>query len=333
MLVSSAHAIFKRWLGTEYDLDALDAVLAAAAVERLNGDPLWLLLISGSGNAKTETVQALDGIAATITSTISSPAALLSGTSRREVSKDATGGLLRKMGSRGVLVIKDLTSLLSTSRDSRAEVMAALREIHDGRWERNLGTDGGRSIEWRGRITVVGAVTTVWDTAHDVIAAMGDRFVLLRIDSMTGGEEAGAQAIGNISREEEMRAELATAVGGVIAGMDPTPAPITKDEIAILLAAANLVTLARTGVEFDYRGNVIDAHAPEMPTRFAKQLAQIVRGGVAVGMDRAEAMRLAIRCARDSMPPLRLKIVDDLAAEPHSTSTDVRRRIESRGRR
>ena len=130
-----------------------------------------------------------------------------------------------------------------------------------------------------------------------------------------------------------MRAELATAVGGVIAGMDPTPAPITKDEIAILLAAANLVTLARTGVEFDYRGNVIDAHAPEMPTRFAKQLAQIVRGGVAVGMDRAEAMRLAIRCARDSMPPLRLKIVDDLAAEPHSTSTDVRRRIESRGRR
>jgi hypothetical protein len=211
--------------------------------------------------------------------------------------------------------------------------MAALREIHDGRWERNLGTDGGRSIEWRGRITVVGAVTTVWDTAHDVIAAMGDRFVLLRIDSMTGREEAGAQAIGNISREEEMRAELATAVGGVIAGMDLTPAPITKDEIAILLAAANLVTLARTGVEFDYRGNVIDAHAPEMPTRFAKQLAQIVRGGVAVGMDRAEAMRLAIRCARDSMPPLRLKIVDDLAAEPHSTSTDVRRRIESRGRR
>jgi hypothetical protein len=57
--LKQAHDVFKRWLGDDYDLDALDAMLAAAAVERLDGDPLWLLIISGSGNAKTETVQAL----------------------------------------------------------------------------------------------------------------------------------------------------------------------------------------------------------------------------------------------------------------------------------
>jgi hypothetical protein len=34
----------------------IDAVLATAA-ERLAGDPLWLLVVSGPGNAKTETVQ------------------------------------------------------------------------------------------------------------------------------------------------------------------------------------------------------------------------------------------------------------------------------------
>jgi DNA-binding transcriptional ArsR family regulator len=73
---------------------------------------------------------------------------------------------------------------------------------------------------------------------------------------------------------------------------------------------------------------VIDAHAPEMPTRFAKQLTQVVRGGVAIGLDRAEALRLAIRCARDSMPPLRLAIIDALAAVPHRTATDVRRRLD-----
>ena len=87
------------------------------------------------------------------------------------------------------------------------------------------------------------------------------------------------------------------------------------------------MTLARTGVEYDYRGEVIDAHAPELPTRFAKQLAQVVRGAVAIGMNRADALRLAIRCARDSMPPLRLLIIDDLANHPDSTSSDVRKRI------
>ena len=97
-VLGQAHAVFRRWLGNDFDLDALDAMLAAAAVERLDCDPVWLLIISGSGNAKTETVQALDGIAATVTSTISSPGALLSATSARDKAKDATGGLLRKIG-------------------------------------------------------------------------------------------------------------------------------------------------------------------------------------------------------------------------------------------
>jgi hypothetical protein len=226
------------------------------------------------------------------------------------------------------MVIKDVTSLLSASRDQRAEVLAALREVYDGRWERNLGTDGGRTLSWRGRLAVIGAVTTAWDSAHDVVASMGDRFVLLRMDSSTRRMPAGRRAIGNISSEEVMRADLAKAVGGVLAGMRKGVSPPDEEEIEILLAAADLVTLARTGVIFDYRGDVIDAHAPEMPTRFAKQLAQIVRGACALGLPRAEAMRLAIRCARDSMPPLRLAIIDDLAANPHSTVAEVRRRID-----
>ena len=92
--------------------------------------------------------------------------------------------------------------------------------------------------------------------------------------------------------------------------------------------AADVVTLSRTGVDCDYRGDVIDAHAPEMPTRFAKQLTQLVRGAVTIGLDRGVAVRLAIRCARDSMPPLRLAILDDIAAHPGSQTREVRRRLE-----
>jgi hypothetical protein len=101
----------------------------------------------------------------------------------------------------------------------------------------------------------------------------------------------------------------------------------TGDEVERLLEAADLVTRARTPVEFDYRGNVVDAHAPEMPTRFAKQLGQVVRGAVAIGVPRHQALRLAIRCARDSMPPLRLAIVDDVAKNSNSTPSDVRKRV------
>ncbi len=54
----------------------------------------------------------------------------------------------------------------------------------------------------------------------------------------------------------------------------------------------------------------------------------MVRGAVAIGLSRKAALRLAIRCARDSMPPMRLAIIDDLAGHPYATTTEVRRRLD-----
>ena len=126
-----------------------------------------------------------------------------------------------------------------------------------------------------------------------------------------------------------MRHELAAALAGVVASVDPDhPFALTEEEETKLIDAADLVTLARTSVQYDYRGDVVDADAPEMPTRFAKQLAQMMHGAIAIGLDRQAALRLAIRCARDSMPPLRLAILEDVASHPRATATEVRKRLD-----
>lgn len=326
--IEACHKVFRRWLGAEYDTGSLDAVLSVAATDRLGGDPPWLLVISGSGNAKTETVSALAGIGAIITSTITSEGALLSATPAKDRGKGATGGLLRKLEPGGILVVKDFTSILSMNRDLRASVLAALREVFDGVWERNVGVDGGRTLTWKGRVVMIGAVTTAYDTHHAVIAAMGDRFALVRVDSSVGRRAAGRQALGNVDHEKEMRAELIGAVKTLMDGMDPASAQLSDEVMDILLSVADAVTWARTAVERDYQGNVIDAHAPEMPTRFAKILGQIVRGGLAIGMEHDRALLTAVRVAGDSMPPLRLAILGDLLDNPASSTTDVRRRLQ-----
>ncbi len=226
------------------------------------------------------------------------------------------------------MIIKDLTSILSMAPAVRGPILSALREVYDGHYVRDAGVDGGTKIPWTGRIVVIGAVTTAWDSAHGVIAEMGDRFALLRVDSTDNRLSRTDRAVNNTGSETGMRDELSRLAHGVIAGINPESAPtLTKEERDAIVAAADVVSLARTAVMHDYRGDVIDAHAPELGTRFAKQLAQVFRGAVVIGLDRAEAIRLAIRVARDSMPPLRLKIIDDLAAHPHSTPTEVRRRI------
>jgi len=272
-------------------------------------------------------VQALSGAGAYVTSTIASEGALLSASSRRERNKNATGGLLRKIGERGLLVIKDVTSILSADRNTRACVLAAVREIYDGRWERNVGSDSGQTLTWTGRIVVVGACTTAWDAAHAVVATMGDRFVLIRANSRIGRPRSGMNAIRNTGAETAMRQELADAVAGVVGHASTEEHQFSDAEVDRLVKGADIVTAARTGVERDYAGNVIDAHPLEMPTRFAKQLAQVVRGAVAIGMPAEAGMRLAIRCARDSIPPLRLEILLDLASFPGSRPGDVRKRI------
>lgn len=322
--LAECEAVYSGWLGKEYDLDSLRLTLIVAAVERMDGDPLWAMIISGPGNTKTETIQPLARTGAEVVSNISSIGALLSATAKKDRASDATGGLLRKLGKRGVLVVKDFTSILSMNPTVQAEVLGALREVYDGRWSREVGVDGGRTLLWEGRLGLVGAVTSAWDKHYGVIAQMGDRFVQLRTDSSKDATRlsAGTHAMANLGHEEEMRKALGDAVAGVIAGMAKEPVSLTKREEEILLKAANLATKARTNVDLDnYRGEVIHVDVPEAPTRLLKQLCQVLRGGVAIGMNRTDALNLALRCSRDSVPPLRWAILTDLAVPGNEKAT------------
>lgn len=325
--LDDVHEVFTRWLGKSYDLDVLDALLAATAAGLvLDGDPTNLLVVGGSGAAKTETVSPLAAAGAIVTSTISSEGASLSGTSARETSSRATGGLLRKVGDRGVLVLKDFTSILSMNRDSRAAVLAAMREMSDGYLELNLGVDGGKSLQWRGRCTIIGAVTTSWDQAHAVIASMGDRFPLSRMPE-DNALEAGAQALANTGSEDLMREELAAAVGGLF------QQEVTEEEELIdygefILPVANIVTWGRTAVVANFKGDVVTAHAREMPTRFAKQLAQLYRGSRSIGLNNQAGRRIVIRVARDTLPPMRRIVLARLLKDRgYATSGEIARRV------
>jgi hypothetical protein len=332
-LLGDVHDAYLQWLGDDYDLGALNVVMCAAAAEKLSGDPPWVLVVGGSGAAKTETVAPLTGAGAVCVSTITGEAALLSGTPAKSRAKHATGGLLRKIGGSGLLVIKDFTSILSMNRDTRAMVLAALREIYDGHWTRNVGTDGGFTLTWHGRLVVIGAVTTAWDAAHQVVSTMGDRFVLVRLRTGDHRRAAGRQAMINVGDEVQMRSRLAEVTGKLLAGAaayisaEPEPG-LTETEMGSLLGLADVVTRARTPVERDYQGNPAFAHGLEMPTRFAKQLVQIARGGLLLGLGRDTAMNVAARCCHDTIPPLRRVVLADIAANPDSFTPDVVDRVQ-----
>jgi hypothetical protein len=69
--------------------------------------------------------------------------------------------------------------VLSMKADRRAVVMAQLREVYDGRFDKAFGT--GKEVNWTGRVGLVAGVTEAIDKEHAAMAQLGPRFILFRM--------------------------------------------------------------------------------------------------------------------------------------------------------
>ncbi len=93
--------------------------------------------------------------------------------------------------------------------ESKAEVLAALREIYDGKWTRYIGTDGGKPLQWTGKLGLVFGCTSAIDTQHSVSDALGNRFLLSRLEPGKGQLRWAFRHVGG--KTAAMRRELAEA--------------------------------------------------------------------------------------------------------------------------
>lgn len=311
----------QRWLHLP-DPGSLYALLGTIAANRLEGDPVWLLLVGPPGGGKSELLNALSGLEDVHPTATLTEAALLSGTSKREHSKDAKGGLLRTIGNFGIIVAKDFGSVLSMNRDARSLVMAALREVYDGSWTRHVGTDGGKTMTWSGKVGFVGGCTQTIDRHHAVMGAMGERFLFYRLPEIDSSMQA-YRALKHAGKERAMRQELADNVAGVLSGSSPTDVDLSDEETDWLVNLATLVSRARSAVERDSYSREIElVPDSEAPTRLVIMLARLLQGLTAIGLDRTEASKVVVKTALDSMPTLRRRVLEELQAGQLDT-TDV----------
>lgn len=318
--LEDVEAVFCQWIRDKDPLP-MRAVLAAYLANRNHdGDPVWLMIVGGSGVGKTERLMPIAVMPDVVMeSSISGPAALLSATAKRERAKNASGGVLRKLPEGGgVLLLKDFTSIIDMHRDQRAEVLAALREVYDGRWDRSVGAEGGRTLTWTGHLGVIAGCTTIIDSAHAVVSTMGTRFVMIRL---RGDEDMALSALTQVGRESVMRERLRDVVHGLLEHPPGRVHPV-DDEIRRRLAAlGNYVAAARSPVDRDQQGEIRLVLDAEAPTRIVKVLAQLWRAAGLLGLERPDAWALIARIGMDSIPKLRREILDVLDRLPVARST------------
>jgi len=311
---------FQRWMLMP-DTGAVTIALGAVAANRIEGNPVWLLLVGPPSSGKTEILDSLLGLPDMLKASVLTEAALLSGSPNRQKTKDATGGLLRKVGDFGFIVMKDFTSVLSMHTEQRAAVLAALREVFDGAWTRWIGTDGGRTLSWQGKCAFLGGVTPILDQHHGVIAGMGERFLLSRMPK-PDAEKQAKRSLKHLGHEREMQCQLRESVCRLFERLTLSPLEPSEDDILRLSALSTLAAECRSAVERDSRYREIElVPDPELPARLTQQLARLNHGMRLIGAPEDEAWRLIQKVPLDSIPATRLRILSQLLKSPSPVQT------------
>jgi hypothetical protein len=232
-------------------------------------------------------------------------------------------GLLEKLGNTtsngnahttvgdGILLMKDFTTVLSMRGDRRNAILGQLREIHDGQFRRDSGT--GETKIWKGRVTIVAAVTPVLDRHYSIFSILGERFLQVRWhrpDSVEAGEWAiRQQEMGDVIREA-----YGTAVKHVFDNALARTPRLSREQEARLASVAEVVAIGRTHVFRNGYGNreVEFVPGPESNTRISRGLASIARGIAALSGNLAvaeEDLQDAFRVGLDCLPAQRRQIL------------------------
>lgn len=303
------------------DPGPLYAVCGCLAANTLRGYPVWLMLIGPPESGKTELLKPLLGLAGVREcGDLSGKAALLSGTKAKDRAADATGGVLHDMiqGAdgkyRGALVMLDFArTVLAADPATTRSTLGSIGMLHDQHWQRDIGTDGGKTISFSGRIGFLAACTDVIDHPdhQQANAEMGERCIYYRYPESDGYHEINSALDNpdgtNKSRDiKQLFLDWEQELGLDWDDLTP-PRLLDESEKRLLNALSQLCAKGRSGVQRDKynRNEITGVSRAALGPRLAGSFAQLLRGLERIGCTVGEMRQTLIKTALDSIPAVR----------------------------
>jgi len=307
------------------DPGPLYAVCGSLVANTMRGYPVWLMLIGPPESGKTELLKPLlniDGVREC--GDLSGKAALLSGTRNKEKASDATGGVLKDMNKgkdgnyRGALVMLDFArTVLASDPASMRATLGSIGMLHDQHWQREVGTDGGRTLSFVGRIGFLAGCTDVIDHPdhQQANAEMGERCLYYRYPVSDGYHEISS-ALDNPDGTAKSDQIADLFIEWVIqTDMDwnevAPPRALEPEEKKMISALAQFCARGRSGVYRDRfnKNEIAGSSRAALGPRIANTMAQLLRGMERCGCTPGEIERVLRQCALDSLPAVRAGVI------------------------
>ena len=295
------------------DLEAVRAVYAACAAHRLNGSPVWTMNVAPPGSMKTELIEALDGLPGVhLIDQITANTFISGQIDDPKNPRKQPASLLHRIGSNGILIYPDFSTILGMKRDHKASILADMRRIYDGKLRKEYGyADSPKERIWEGRITFLVAATPDVDRHYGIFQTLGERFLMVR-SSRPGGIEAALKAMNQDGKK--VKEELRDAAHSLFNGLQQFE-PVLSPEYQLKIAALTEVTVrGRTHTPRNgYTKDIIYVPEPEAATRLAQQLAQLAKGSALLDGRKEVSesdFQLVKRVAFDCIPASKRKILE-----------------------
>ena len=295
---------------------------ACVIANRMDLDPVWLLLVTSSSGGKTEIISSFSKLEFIHPISDLTVNTFASGQKKTGVETS----LLMKIQN-GIMTFKDFTSVMSKDKEAKKAIMSQLREIFDGEYVKRTGT--GDDIVWRGKVgALAGSTEAVYRHLEDM-TEMGDRFIMYSIDQ-PDRIEVSKRAMDNThdmaSKREHLKDCVRFFIEHVIKSIDNEDIVLKEEVRDELLEVADFATRVRSAVMVDFKTGLPDfVPSAEMPMRMTQQLYTLAHAFIA--MDKAGAperkgeafelteleRRLLYRTAFDSIPRTRRDVLFPLA--------------------
>lgn len=263
----------------EIDPGAVRMICAAVVANRMETDPVWLMLVASSSGGKGELLSAIEDLEFVHPLTDLTVNTFASGLKRG----DKQTSLLLQIGS-GILTFKEFTTFLSKNSQAREEIVGQLRAIFDGAYDKGTGT--GDNINWRGKMGVLAGSTEVVYSYMQQFSAMGDRFIMYCMkqpDRISAAKRALENSSEMAAYRLHLKACFTSFLGRVITEGDLSEVTIDEETRDDILAVTNFATLARSGVMTDFKSGLVDfVPSTEMPARLTSQLYGLAAGFIAL---------------------------------------------------
>lgn len=180
-------------------------VISTILTNYMKGSPVWLMIVGSSSVGKSEMIKLLYKCKRTESVSTLTDNTLLSGMRTKKkgglpsskadaasllapvgASDPEDPSLLHRIGDKGVIIMKDFTTILGMSADKKTNILSQLREVFDGRFSKETGV--GKVKPWKGKLNMVAATTEEIYDNTGVINNAGPRFIYYELRPLNNQE-------------------------------------------------------------------------------------------------------------------------------------------------